>query len=82
MPLFFLLSGLSLALGYGKTNWNGSTRGCFGCKATSNDGVDTENPEEEAKIFDSWEFYRKRLIRILPLHYLGIVLVLIVYKYG
>ena len=82
MPLFFLLSGLSLTLAYGKTKWNGSTRCCFGCRTNSNDGVDIENSQQEPKIFDSWEFYKKRLIRILPLHYMGIVLVLIVWKYG
>ena len=82
MPMFFLLSGISLALAYGKTKWNGSTRCCFGCKTYSTDGVDVENPQQEPKIFDSWEFYKKRLVRLLPLHYLGIVLVLIVWKYG
>ena len=82
MPLFFLLSGISLALAYGKTKWSGSTRCCFGCKTNSSDGVDVEDPQQEPKIFDSWEFYKKRLVRLLPLHYLGIVLVLIVWKYG
>ena len=82
MPLFFLLSGFSLALAYGKTKWNGSTRGCFGCKTISTDGVDAEKLDEELKTFDSWEFYKRRLIRILPLHYLGIILVLIVWKFG
>ena len=82
MPLFFLLSGFSLALAYGKTLWNGSTRCCFGCKTTSSDGVDVENPEQEPKIFNSWEFYKKRFIRILPLHYLAHILVLIVWKFG
>ena len=80
MPLFFLLSGFSLTLAYGKTLWNGSTRCCFGCKTGSSDGVDVESPEQRPKIFDSWEFYKKRLIRILPLHYLALILVLIVWK--
>ena len=82
MPLFFLLSGFSLTLSYGKTAWNGSTRGCFGFKISTQDGVDAENPEGKLKIFDSWAFYKKRLIRILPLNYLGHVLVLIVWKLG
>ena len=82
MPLFFLLSGFSLTLAYGKTLWNGSTRGCFGLKTSTQDGVDTENPDGDPKIFDSWAFYKKRLIRILPLNYLGHVLVLIVWKFG
>ena len=82
MPLFFLLSGFSLALSYGKTKWNGSTRGCLGCKTHSVDGVDAENSQQEMQIFDSWEFYKRRLIRILPIHYLAILLVLIVWKFG
>ena len=82
MPLFFLLSGLSLALAYGRTKWNGSTRGCFGCKTDSSDGVDVENAQQQPKIFDACEFYKKRLIRILPIHYMGIALVMIVWKYG
>ena len=79
MPLFFLLSGFSLALGYGKTKWTGCTRGWFGKSA---DGVDIENPEQQKKYFNSWEFYKKRFVRILPLHYLGIILVIIVWYYG
>ena len=82
MPLFFLLSGFSLTLAYGKTLWNGSTRCCLGCKTTTSDGVDLENPDEEIKIFNSWEFYKKRFIRILPLHYLGHILVIMVWKFG
>lgn len=82
MPLFFLLSGFSLTLTYGKIKWNGSSRGCFGCKTHSEDGVDRKNPEQELKIFDAWEFYKRRLIRILPIHYLAIILVLIVWKFG
>ena len=82
MPLFFLLSGFSLSIAYGKTLWNGSSRCCFGCKSTTKDGVDVESPDQEPKIFDSWAFYKKRLIRILPLHYLGHILVLLVWKFG
>ena len=82
MPLFFLLSGFSLTLAYGKTKWSGSTRGFFGCMTFSDDGVDRENPQEEPKYFDSWAFYKKRFARILPLQYLGIILVLVVSFYG
>jgi peptidoglycan/LPS O-acetylase OafA/YrhL len=82
MPLFFLLSGFSLALAYGKTAWNGSTRFCFGCKTKTLDGIDIESPDDAPKIFDSWEFYKKRLIRIFPVLYLSHVLVLIVWKFG
>ena len=83
MPLFFLLSGFSLTIAYGKTQWNGSSRCCLGCKTNSLDGVDDiENPNEGAKIFDSWEFYKRRLFRILPLHYLGHITTLIAWKFG
>lgn len=44
MPLFFLLSGFSLTIGYG------------------------------SKIFETWTFYKKRLIRILPVYYFCIIL--------
>ena len=83
MPLFFLLSGFCLTLAYGKTLWNGSTRCCLGCKSVTSDGVtDLENPAGGKKIFDSWEFYKKRFIRILPLHYLANIAGLIMYQYG
>ena len=80
MPLFFLLSGFSLALAYGKTLWNGSTSYCFGSKISSKDGADLET--SDPKIFDSWTFYKKRMIRILPLYYLGHILMLIVWRLG
>ena len=82
MPLFFLLSGFSLSLAYGKTLWNGSTRHCFGSKTSSTDGVQLENSSSEPKIFDAWSFYKKRMIRILPLYYLGHILMLTVWKLG
>lgn len=83
MPFFFLLSGFCLTLSNGKTQWNGSNRGCYGCKTTTSNGVDkceTQNPEP--KIFDSWEFYKKRLIRVLPLHYFAIIAAAIAKSYG
>ena len=82
MPLFFLLSGFSLALAYGKTLWNGSTRYCFGSKTSSMDGAKVNNSGSEPKIFDSWSFYKKRMIRILPLYYLGHILMLTIWKLG
>lgn len=33
----------------------------------------SENAGDNQEIFDTWEFYKNRLRRILPLHYLGIV---------
>ena len=68
MPLFFLLSGFGLSVRYVKTLWKGSTKRCLGSS-----GVEySESAGENRKIFDTWEFYKNRLIRILPVHYLGI----------
>ena len=77
MPMFFLLSGFSLSVAYGKTMWNGATRCSLGCKKEilDNDG-NLEDQKEKPNLFDSWGFYKKRLIRILPLHYLGNVAIL------
>ena len=83
MPLFFLLSGFSLTLAYGRTNWDRSSLSCCNNNQKVNLNVtDVENLDVSPKIFNSWEFYKKRLIRILPLHYLGTILVLIVWKFG
>ena len=83
MPLFFLLSGFSLVLAYGRTTWDGSSLCCISDKTIkSSKGIDVEPLEKSPKIFNAWEFYKKRLIRILPLHYLGTILVLIVWKFG
>ena len=83
MPLFFLLSGFSLSLGYGKMLWDRSTKRCLGCKSATSNGVEySENAGENREMFDTWKFYKKRLIRILPLHYLGIVAGLIEWRLG
>ena len=83
MPLFFLLSGFSLTLAYGRTVWDGSSLGCSNNSQKVLSNVTSfENFEVSPKIFNSWEFYMKRLIRILPLQYLGTILVLIVWKFG
>ena len=56
MPLFFLLSGFCLTLGYGKKVYDGFTFCC-------------NKPNKEKEIFDSKEFYIGRLTRILPVYY-------------
>ena len=83
MPLFFLLSGFSLVLAYGRTEWDGSSLTCKNDRTKDLSGLkDAEIPEKSSHIFNAWEFYKKRLIRIIPLHYLGTILVLIAWKFG
>ena len=83
MPLFFLLSGFSLVLAYGRTTWDRSSLCCISDKTKKASNVShVETLEKSPKIFNAWEFYKKRLIRILPLHYLGTILVLIVWNFG
>ena len=83
MPLFFLLSGFSLVLAYGRTEWGGSSLTCRNANTEGASGVTyAETPSKQSSIFDAWEFYKKRMIRILPLHYLGIILGLITLKFG
>ena len=81
MPLFFILSGFTLTIAYGKTSWSGSTRCCFVWKSTSSDGVN-ELEEGETKVFDSWEFYIKRMIRILPIYYVCLIADVVVWTFG
>ena len=83
MPLFFLLSGFSLVSAYGRTEWGGSSLTCRNDGTKGVSGVtDEEALEKPSNIFNAWEFYKKRLIRLLPLHYLGTILVLIAWKFG
>ena len=55
MPLFFLLSGYSLALNYGRKAYTTHTRCC--CSSAV---VENGNPNEEAVVFKSFNFYRNR----------------------
>ena len=74
MPLFLMLSGFCLTLNYGKTLWDESTLCSVRVNgAISDDRKDVERHDERKTKFDSLEFYRKRLIRILPLHYMGML---------
>merc|ERR550519_340748 len=60
MPLFFLLSGYSLALSYGRTTYDEHTSCC--CKsATIEDG--------QSSLFQTFKFYRNRFARIMPMYY-------------
>lgn len=57
MPLFFMLSGYSMAVTYGKTTW----------RVTS-----AVHSEELVRLrpFDSKRFYRNRFARVMPVYYL------------
>ena len=74
MSLFFLLSGFCLALSYGKTQWTSVTKCCSKFKRANPHEMNClETCGDDQNVFDSLEFYKKRLIRIIPLHYLGIL---------
>ena len=68
MPLFFLLSGFSCTLGYGRKKYKRATECCGPCKTTT--GCQCENCKNaEEEIFDSWRFYFNRMTRLLPVYY-------------
>ena len=65
MPLFFLLSGFCLTLGYGKKNYK-TSKCCAPCKSSDDDPKNDDG--EEA--FNYSEFFFGRMTRILPVYYL------------
>ena len=64
MPLFFILSGFCLTLGYGKKKYS---KVCGSCCNSNQSG---SNPDSNENIFDSATFYFGRLTRILPIYYI------------
>ena len=64
MPLFFLLSGFCLTLGYGKKKYSKISGCCSSSKAKTLDST-----QSIGSIFDSTTFYFKRLTRVLPVYY-------------
>ena len=73
MPFFYLLSGFTLALSYGQTLWKELW---VGCKATTTVVVDIKNQNQDPQIFSFCTFYWNRLTRILPMYYLGTLLIM------
>ena len=83
MSMFFLLSGLSLAMKYGRSSLGKNYKTLSKSDESSSKYlIHEEQQKQETGGFDHWKFYKKRLTRILPLYYLGIVLVLIVWRFG
>ena len=83
MSMFFLLSGFSLAIKYGESFPDRCLKGLLKSDESSmKDPIHVEQQKEETGTFGRWKFYKKRLVRILPLHYLGMALVLIVWRFG
>ena len=71
---FFLISGFCLTLGYGKTIWSGSRLYSLRLKTTASDkNTNLEIAGNGPQIFDAMPFYKRRLIRILPIHYLALI---------
>ena len=82
VPGFFLLSGFSLALAYGGTKWNGSMIRRLGYQTSSSDAIeDAISPRKRRRLFDNYKFYKKRLIRIVPVHFLALSLSLILWSF-
>ena len=67
MPLFFILSGFSLVVGYGRKRYLIQSEIC-GVKLSGS------NPESDVCVkFDHWKFYQNRLARVMPLYYFDIL---------
>jgi peptidoglycan/LPS O-acetylase OafA/YrhL len=82
MPLYFMLSGFSVSLAYGKIRWNTSTVNRLGHHTGSSGGAESlPFPRRERRTFPTWSFYRKRFIKTFPVHVLGIVLSLILWNF-
>ena len=69
IPLFFLLSGFTLSLAYGRTSWTNFSNPLANiyCKSKSAE----EAGSKQENIFDSAKFYQNRYARIGPLYYLA-----------
>ena len=83
MSMFFLLSGFCLAMKYGKNSTNEyPNESLKSDKLSMKEPIHVDQQNQKNEKFDHWKFYKKRLARILPLQYLGMTLVLIVWRFG
>ena len=82
MPLYFMLCGFNVTLAYGKIRWNNTTVNRMGHHTSSSGGAEPlPFPRRERRTFPTLSFYRKRFIKIFPVHVLGIVLSLILWNF-
>ena len=81
IPIYFLLSGFTRTLSYGKVKWNSPYNLDNGLNVTGEYDSSPINRKPRRQ-FDAIGFYRKRLIKIVPVHILGIVLSAILWKCG
>ncbi len=72
MPLFFLLSGFCLTIGYGKTPLYSGLGLCLPCGG-SNEAA-AEDEKNKPPKFATWRFFRNRFSRILPVYYTCMIL--------
>ena len=75
MPLFFLLSGFCLTLGYGGTRYTRSTVCCgsLACTDACN-CCRRRHDNDQGSVFDSSKFLFNRLSKILPVYYASFVI--------
>ena len=81
IPFFLLLSGFTRTLSYGNVKWNSPYSLDNGLNFSSEYDSAPINSKPRRQ-FDTLRFYRKRLIKIVPVHILGIVLSAILWKFG
>ena len=73
MPLFFLLSGFCLVLGYGKKEFK-SYSVCFPpCQCDSESSCQIQNDTNQES-FNSGIFFKNRIIRVFPIYYICLLL--------
>ena len=69
LPPFYLISGFCLMLAYGSRLWRVPRPCNLGPKTTASN-KDLEIADDVKEIFDSRSFYKRRLLRLMPVHYL------------